>query len=282
MSAPQPGGRALASLFARTSSEGRAALIGYLPAGFPSVPDAVDAMRAMVDGGVDAIEVGLPYSDPLLDGPTIQAAVDQALRRGVTTADVMQTVHLVAQTGAPTMVMSYWNPIERYGVARFADELASAGGCGVITADITPDEAGELRTSSGAAGLDRIFLVAPSSTDQRIALTVEAASGFVYAAAVMGVTGARDQVGSSAQELVHRTKQATALPVCVGLGVSTGEQAAQIGRYADGVIVGSAFVRALLDADTPAKGLERVHALARELRAGVERSRAGDAAGATT
>lgn len=273
MSSSEQRTRALEVLFARTAAAGRAALIGYLPAGFPSVPDAVAAMRAMVEGGVDAIEVGLPYSDPLLDGPTIQAAVDHALSHGVTTTDVMETVRLVAESGAPTMVMSYWNPIERYGVERFARELAAAGGCGVITADITPDEAGEWRAASDAAGLDRIFLVAPSSTDARIDLTVEAASGFVYAAAVMGVTGARDQVGSSAEQLVQRTKNATSLPVCVGLGVSTGEQAAQIGRYADGVIVGSAFVRALLDSDSPAEGVERVGELARELRAGVERSR---------
>lgn len=277
MNTSNPAPRALASMFARTADEGRAALIGYLPAGYPSVPDAVAAMRAMVEGGVDAIEVGLPYSDPLLDGPTIQAAVDDALKRGVTTTEVMETVRQVAVTGAPTMVMSYWNPIERYGVERFADELAAAGGCGVITADITPDEAGPWRSASDAAGLDRIFLVAPSSTAERIALTVEAASGFVYAAAVMGVTGAREQVGPSAEALVQRTKSATTLPVCVGLGVSTGEQAAEIGRYADGVIVGSAFVRALLEAATPAEGVDNVRELARELRAGVERARSAPA-----
>ncbi|MEO8106395.1 MAG: tryptophan synthase subunit alpha, partial [Actinomycetes bacterium] len=153
---------ALSELFERTRAEGRAALIGYLPAGFPSVPGAIEAMQAMVEGGVDAIEVGLPYSDPLLDGPTIQEAVDRALQTGATTLDVLETVRAVADTGVPTMVMSYWNPIERFGVARFARQLAEAGGSGVITADITPEEAGEWLESSQTHQLDRIFLVAPS------------------------------------------------------------------------------------------------------------------------
>ncbi len=259
----------LAELFGRTRAEGRAALIGYLPAGFPTVAGAIEAMHAMVDGGVDAIEVGLPYSDPLLDGPTIQEAVDLALKAGVTTTDVLDTVRAVSATGVPTMVMSYWNPIERFGVQRFARELASAGGVGVITADITPEEAGAWIAASESEGLARIFLVAPSSTTDRIAITADAASGFLYAAAVMGVTGARHEVGSAARELVERTRKATSLPICVGLGVSTGRQAAEIAGFADGVIVGSAFVRALLDAPTPAEGVERVRALAVDLRSGV-------------
>lgn len=259
----------LPALFERTRAEGRAALIGYLPAGFPTVPGAIEAMHAMVDGGVDAIEVGLPYSDPLLDGPTIQEAVDRALTAGVTTTDVLDTVRAVAAAGVPTMVMSYWNPIERFGVERFAHELASAGGAGIITADITPEEAGEWIAASDPVGLDRIFLVAPSSSPERIASTVQATSGFVYAAAVMGVTGAREQVGSAARELVERTRAVTALPICVGLGVSSGAQASEIAEFADGVIVGSAFVRHLLDADSTADGVDRVRALATELRAGV-------------
>jgi tryptophan synthase alpha chain len=259
----------LDDLFAQTRTQGRAALIGYLPAGFPSVDGAVAAMRAMVDGGVDAIEVGLPYSDPLLDGPTIQSAVDSALTAGVTTADVMHTVEQVAQTGAPTLVMSYWNPIERFGVERFARELAEAGGVGTITADIVPEEAGEWITAAERHGLDRVFLVAPSSTEVRIASTTAATSGFVYAAAVMGVTGARAAVGSAARDLVLRTRARTSLPVCVGLGVSTGEQAAEIASYADGVIVGSAFVRLLLDAESADAGIDAVRSLAGELATGV-------------
>jgi tryptophan synthase alpha chain len=261
-------------LFEGTAAQGRAALIGYLPAGFPSVDGAIAAMRAMVDGGVDIIEVGLPYSDPLLDGPTIQRAVDHALRSGTTTVDVMETVRQVAQSGAPTLVMSYWNPIEHFGVDRFASELAAAGGSGVITADITPDEAGPWIAASDEFGLDRVFLVAPSSTDARLHLTTSAATGFVYASAVMGVTGARDQVGPAAEQLVQRTRSVTSLPVCVGLGVSSGEQAEQIAKFADGVIVGSAVVRLMLDADSPSTAASRVRALAEELRAGIDRAAA--------
>ncbi len=260
---------ALDELFVRCRAEGRAALIGYLPAGYPSTPDAIAALEAMVDGGVDAVEVGLPYSDPLLDGPTIQEAVEAALALGVHTDDVLSTVSAVSNTGAPTLVMSYWNPIERYGVEKFAAALAKAGGAGAITADIIPDEAGAWIDASTANGLDRVFLVAPSSTDERIAKTVAASSGFVYAAAVMGVTGARDDVGAAARQLVERTKQTTTLPVCVGLGVSSGAQAAEIAQYADGVIVGSAFVRCLLDATSRSAGVEAVRDLARELAAGV-------------
>lgn len=269
---------ALDDLFEQTRAEGRAALIGYLPAGYPSVAGAIAALEAMVDGGVDAIEIGLPYSDPLLDGPTIQAAVQAALAGGVTTPDVMGTVAAVAQAGAPTLVMSYWNPIERFGVERFAADLAAAGGAGTITADIIPEEADEWITAATHHGLDRVFLVAPSSSDERIKATTEAATGFIYAAAVMGVTGARAQVGQAARNLVERTKAQTAKPVAVGLGVSTGAQAAEIAEFADGVIVGSAFVRLLLDAASVDEGVNAVRELAKELAIGV---RAGAGAAAT-
>lgn len=270
----------LAELFSRTRSEGRAALIGYLPAGFPTVPRAIEAMRAMVEGGVDAVEVGLPYSDPLLDGPTIQVAVDRALAAGTNTLDVFETVRQVAQTGAPTMVMSYWNPIERYGVDAFADALVAAGGAGVITADVTPDASTDWMAATDRAGLARIYMVAPSSTDPRLALTADATNGFLYAAAVMGVTGARHHVGPAARALVSRARAVTTLPVCVGLGVSSGDQAAEIAEYADGVIVGSAFVRALLgasddgSASADTDGVTRVRELATELRHGVNRAAA--------
>lgn len=262
----------LAELFARTRAEGRAALIGYLPAGYPTVPGAVEALHAMVDGGVDAIELGLPYSDPLLDGPTIQAAVEASLASGTTTQDVLDSVRAVAETGVPTLVMSYWNPIARYGVDRFADDLLAAGGAGTITSDVTPDSAPDWMAATQRTGLDRVFLVAPSSTDERLAMTTEACTGFVYVSAVMGVTGARDQVGVAAEGLVARARAVTDKPLCVGLGVSTGEQAAAVARYADGVIVGSAFVQRLLDAERSndrAAGVTAVRDLARELARGV-------------
>lgn len=261
----------LEEAFARTRAEGRAALVAYLPAGYPSVRGGIDALVAMVDAGVDVVEVGLPYSDPLLDGPTIQAAVEAALATGTRTADVLATVEAVARTGAATVVMSYWNPVERYGVARFATELAAAGGAGVITPDLTPEEAGPWLAATSDAGVDPVFLVAPSSTDARIARVAEVSRGFVYAASTMGVTGARDQVSDRAESLVARVRAATSLPVCVGLGVSTAAQAAEVASYADGVIVGSAFVRRLLDAPSAAEGVAAVAALAAELAAGVRR-----------
>lgn len=261
----------LGAAFGRARSEGRAVLVGYLPAGYPTVDGAIGALRAMVDAGVDIVEVGLPYSDPLMDGPTIQRAVDSALRSGTTTADVLRTVDAVASTGAPVLVMSYWNPIDRYGPGPFARDLAAAGGAGVITPDLIPDEADGWLPAARAHALDTVFLVAPSSTDARIAMTAEACRGFVYAASTMGVTGARSEVSSAAAELVARTRSFTDLPVAVGLGVSSGDQAAELAGFADGVIVGSAFVRRLLDATDEASGRTAVAALAAELSEGVRR-----------
>jgi tryptophan synthase alpha chain len=262
---------ALHEAFARARGEGRAALIGYLPSGFPSQAEGIALACAMVQAGVDVVEVGLPYSDPLMDGPVIQAAVHQALTGGSSLANVLGTVEAIAATGAPTLVMSYWNPIERVGVGSFADRLARAGGIGVITPDLPPDEAGAWLAATGAAGLDRVFLVAPSSTDARIAAVAGATTGFVYAASTMGVTGARASVGGGARELVARVRAVTDLPVAVGLGVSTGEQAAEVAGYADGVIVGSAFIQRILDAPDHAAALAAVAELARELAAGVRR-----------
>ncbi|MFL6238450.1 MAG: tryptophan synthase subunit alpha [Actinomycetes bacterium] len=259
----------LAELFARVRAERRAALVGYLPAGFPSDADAIDGFRAMVDAGVDVVEVGLPYSDPLMDGPTIQQAVDAARRAGTTTATVLRTVEAVARTGVPTLVMTYWNPVERYGVDRFARDLSAAGGAGVITPDLLPEEAGPWLAAVGDAALDPVFLVAPSSTDERIAATAQVTRGFLYAASTMGVTGARDAVSDRAAELVARVRKQTDLPIGLGLGVSTGPQAAEVAAYADGVIVGSAFVRCLLDATSPRDGFAALTKLTVELASGV-------------
>ena len=255
--------------FRRAKAEGRAALVGYLPAGFPSYDGAVDALRAITDAGVDLVEIGLPYSDPVLDGPVIQAATQRALAGGTRTRDVLRTVEVVAATGTPVLVMTYWNPVLRYGVAAFARDLAAAGGSGLITPDLIPDEAGEWLTDSG--DLDRVFLVAPSSTPERIASTTAACRGWIYAASTMGVTGARTATSRVAPALVERVRAASDLPVGVGLGVSTGDQAAEVAGYADGVIVGSALVRCLLDAADEAAGVAAVGALTAELAAGVRR-----------
>jgi tryptophan synthase alpha chain len=233
----------------RANDEGRAALVGYLPAGFPSYDGGVEALKALIDGGADVVEIGLPYSDPVMDGVTIQRATEQALAGGLRTKDVLRTVEAVAEHGAtrgvPVLVMTYWNPIERYGAQAFAHELATAGGAGLITPDLVPDEDAEWIDAADKEQLDKVFLVSPSSTDARIALTTAACRGFVYATAVMGVTGARASVSDLAPQLVARTKAATELPVGVGLGVSTADQAAAVASYADAVIVGSAFVKVL-------------------------------------
>ena len=259
----------VSEVFAKAKADGRGVLVGYLPVGFPDVPGSLDAMRAMVEAGVDIVEVGMPYSDPVMDGPTIQAAAEQALRKGVRTRDVLTAVEAVAAAGAPALVMTYWNPVERYGVERFAADLANAGGAGLITPDLIPDEAGEWLAASEAHALDRVFLVAPSSTTVRISSTVAVCRGFVYATAVMGVTGARETTSAAAPTLVERVRAATDLPVGIGLGVSTGAQAAEVAGYADGVIVGSALVRCLLDAPDKASGLKAISALSADLAAGV-------------
>lgn len=260
---------ALTDVLAKAKADNRAALIGYLPVGYPTVDASIEAMKAMLDGGVDAIEVGVPYSDPGIDGPVIQRAVDPAVRAGVGMRDVLRAVEQVAAR-APAVVMTYWNPVDHYGVDAFARDLAAAGGTGAITPDLIPDEAGPWLVASDATGLDRVFLIAPSSTDIRLAATIAACRGFVYAAATMGVTGVRSDVDDAAQRLVARAR--TARPeaaVCVGLGVSTAAQAGEVAAFADGVIVGSAFVRCLLEADDAPAGAAAVGRLAGELAEGV-------------
>ncbi|MCL2455275.1 MAG: tryptophan synthase subunit alpha [Micrococcales bacterium] len=255
------------------SAAGRPALIGYLPVGFPTVAGSVDAARTLIDAGADMVELGVPYSDPVMDGPVIQRAAETALRRGATVRDSLAVVEQVAERGAPVLVMTYWNVVMRYGVDAYARDLAAAGGAGLITPDLIPDEAGEWMAASETHGLDRVFLVAPSSTPERLALTAKATRGFVYAASTMGVTGVRSTVGHQARQLVADTRAAGAERVCVGLGVSTGEHAAQVGAYADGVIVGSVLVRALLDAPDATTGLDRLAQVTAELADGVRRAR---------
>jgi len=239
------GTAALAHTFERCRAQKRAALVGYLPAGFPDQPGSERACASLARHGADIVEVGVPYTDPLMDGPVIQQAAHDALAAGFRFAHLLRCVEAVAGAGAVPVVMSYWNPILRYGVERFAADLAAAGGAGIITPDLIPDEAGSWVDAASTQGLAPIFLIAPSSTDERLQQTTDACRGFVYAASTMGVTGARTSVGSGAKQLVSRARSATNLPVCVGLGVSTGGQAAEVATFADGVIVGSALVAAL-------------------------------------
>src|SRR3954464_4941067 len=265
-------GSQLAGCITAAKGHDRSALIAYLPVGYPDVDASIAAMTAAVEAGADVVEVGVPYSDPGMDGPVFQQAVDAAVRAGVGMRDVLQAVEAVATAGAVPVPMSYWNPIERYGVARFARDLAAAGGAGAITPDLIPDEAAEWIAASDEHDLDRVFLVAPSSTEARLRSTTAACRGFVYAASTMGVTGTRATVGDTAARLGARTRAvAPDLAVCVGLGVSNGDQAAEVAGFADGVIVGSAFVRALLDAPDDAQAAAGAGRLAAELAAGVRK-----------
>lgn len=259
--------------------QGRPALVGYLPVGYPDVAASLKAVRAITEGrdgrGVDLVEIGIPYSDPLMDGLVIQHATTKARARGVRTRDAFAAVEAVAETAATPMVMTYWNLIEAYGVDAFARDLASAGGAGVITPDLPPDDCPEWLEATDAHGLDRIFLIAPSSGQERIALTMRACRGWVYASSVMGVTGARASTSDAAPIIVERARAVDpGLPVGIGLGVSNGEQAAEIGAFADLVIVGSALLKCLdsdgadLDGD-----LARLRLLAGELADGVDRAR---------
>ena len=261
-------------------TEGRGALAGFLHVGYPTVDLSLRALAALTgDGeseGVDLVEVGLPYSDPVIDGVTIQRAGTKALERGVRTRDVFAAVEAVASRGTPAVVMTYWNLIERYGADRFARDLASAGGAGAITPDLTPDEAEEWLAVSDAHDLDRIFLVSPSSTDERLRETVAACRGWVYATSVMGVTGQRAHTSTAAPELVRRVRQIdSSAMVGVGLGVSNGAQAREVTSFADLVIVGSALVKTLLDAEDAGRpeDLTGLHALVADLAAGVRGGR---------
>ncbi|RMI29825.1 tryptophan synthase subunit alpha [Nocardia stercoris] len=253
----------LASTFARCKAEDRAALIGYLPSGYPDLQASIDSCVAMVESGCDIVEVGIAYSDPVMDGPTIQHATEQALAAGVRVRDVFTVVEAISSAGGAAVVMTYWNPVLKYGVDRFARDLNAAGGLGLITPNLIPEEAGEWIAASDAHDLDRIFLVAPSSTEERLAMTLDVSRGFVYASSVMGVTGARDVVSSAAPELSARIRAHSDIPIGVGLGVRDGAQAAEIAAYADGVIVGSALVTAA------GQGLDAVRALTEDLARGV-------------
>ena len=259
--AHSPPGR-LGPLFETCRAQGRAALIGYLPTGYPDVETSIAAMVAM-SGDCDIIEVGVPYSDPGMDGPVIASATEAALQAGVRVRDTLHGVEKISAAGGNAVVMTYWNPVLHYGVDAFARDLAAAGGLGMITPDLIPDEAGDWLAAAESHDLDRIFLVAPSSTPERLARTVEASRGFVYAASTMGVTGQRDAVSQAAPDLVRRVRAISDIPVGVGLGVRSREQAAEIADYADGVIVGSALVSAL------STGLTAVQDLTEALAEGV-------------
>lgn len=248
-------------------AEGRGAFVAYLPAGFPDVATSVEAIVALAEAGADVIELGPPYSDPVMDGLVIQEATQTALANGFRMRDLFTIIREVtARTEVPILVMTYWNLVEQYGVDRYADELVAAGGAGLITPDITPDAAAAWIATSERTGLDRVFLAAPTSTDERLRMIVEASTGFVYTVSTMGITGERAELDAAARRLVERLRAHGADHACVGIGISNAAQVAGVVEYADGAIVGTALVKALRDG-----GVEGLSTLARELSAGTAR-----------
>lgn len=259
--------------------QGRPAFVGYFSLGFPTVDHSFDAMRAIIEGdegrGADMIEIGIPYSDPLMDGIVIQRANARARERGVRTRDALRTAEVVAEAGATPTIVTYWNLIEAYGVDAFARDFANAGGAGLITPDLPADDCDEWIAASDAHGLDRIFLVAPSSTEERLTMTMNRSRGWVYATSVMGVTGVRSETSDAGPIIVERARKADpTIPVGIGLGVSNGDQAAEIGAYADLVIVGSALIRTVeSDGKDMESDLRALRKISGDIAAGVERSR---------
>lgn len=257
--------------FKRAHSENRAALIAYLPAGFPDKAKSIEILKTILENGADLVEVGLPYSDPLMDGPIIQQAVEVALDQKTSIEDCFEVVQEISQFNKPVLIMSYYSPIDKYGVEKFIDNFSRAGGVGVITPDLTVEEAEQWLITTSQSGIARVFVVAPSNSKERLEKVTAQVDGFVYAASLMGVTGTRDQLSKDAKVLVKNLREITELPIAVGLGVSTPEMANQVSQFADGVIVGSAFVRVLLENPDFEIAKEAIAKLTRELRAGVAR-----------
>ena len=263
----------LAQLFKKTQSENRAALIAYIPAGYPTQEGCKAVIDAFADAGVDAIEIGFPYSDPVMDGPTIQEAANTSLNAGTGSKEVFDALAHATNRGIPSVVMTYWNPVEKYGVQEFAASISTNSGSGVITPDLPVDEAAPWTTASHSSKINSIFVVAPSTTDARLEKVTAQCSGFVYAASLMGVTGARTGISAGAKDLVDRIKKVTKIPVAVGLGVSTKEQAREVAKYADGVIVGSAFIKIVQEHGSGRSGLKKIKQLAKSLSEGVRDAR---------
>lgn len=262
----------LKETFTKAKSENRAVLIAYLPAGFPSLDGSIQIINEMFKNGVDVIEVGVPYSDPLMDGPVIQEAVEIALNHKTGIKEVMHVVKKVSENNKPVLTMSYWSPIEKWGIKKYVEEFKNSGGNGVITPDLPPDESDEWIDETDKQHVDRVFVVAPSTSEERLKLVSSKVTGFVYAASLMGVTGTRNQISQSAETLVTRLRKVTDLPVAVGLGVSTPEQAKQVAKYADGVIVGSAFIKLILQTKDLSKSVGAIGQLAKDLARSMHRN----------
>ena len=248
----------------RAKAEGRGAFVGYLPLGFPDLTTSIEAAVTLAENGADVLELGPPYSDPVMDGVVIQEATQAALAAGFRMRDTFTAMReITSRVDVPVLVMTYWNPVLQYGVDRYADDLQAAGGAGLITPDITPDAAGDWIAASRRTGLDRVFLAAPTSSDERLDLVIENSTGFIYTVSTMGITGERAELDAAARTLVGRLRARGAERACVGIGISSAAQVAGVLEYADGAIVGTALVRALREG-----GVERLAEVTRELTAG--------------
>ena len=232
--------------FERLKAKSEKALITFITAGDPNLKASKELIFGLEKSGADIIELGIPFSDPMADGPTIQAASERALKNGITLSDVLKLVREVRKKShVPIILFGYYNPIFIYGVKRFAMDAKDAGADGVLVVDLPPEEAQELKVHTDRNGLDLIFLLTPTSDDNRMRLVAEMASGFIYYVSVAGITGARKELSDTIQKYVKKVRQFTPLPVGVGFGISTPQQAMEVSRYADAVIVGSAIVKVI-------------------------------------
>jgi len=255
-----------ATLLHNLSDKGQHALIGYFPAGYPTVQESVEACVAMCESGIDILELGVPYSDPVMDGLVIQVATEKALANGFKLSMFFELVkQITSRVSTPVLVMSYWNPILQYGVERFARDLKAAGGAGLITPDLIPDEAADWLAYSDELGLDRVFMATPSSSQKRLDEVARLSRGFIYAVSTMGITGAREDLDAKARGVVSGVRNTkTEVPVCVGIGISTADQVSEVNSYADGAIVGSVFIKAYRDG-----GIEELRKTVKQLKGGI-------------
>ena len=257
----------IADTFARLRSEGRPGLVTYTAAGDPDLPRSAEILKALDRAGADVLEVGVPFSDPLADGPVIQRATERALAAGGCLRTALSMIEAVRpHVSAPIVVFSYANPLMRMGVSAFAARAAGAGVDGVLALDLPIEEAGSFRSEMKRADLDTIFLLSPTTTDARIERAAELGSGFLYGISRLGVTGARDTVASGAEALVRRVRQRTSMPIALGFGISRPEHVAQVAAYADAAVVGSALVSTIAEAGSSPDLIDRVEEYVRWLK----------------
>jgi len=264
----------LAETFVGLRRDGRTGLITYTTAGDPDLARSAEILKALDRAGADVLEVGVPFSDPLADGPVIQRATERALAAGATLRGVLDVVKSVRNdVTAPIVIFSYANPLLRMGLTDFADRASEAGVDGVLALDLPIEEADEFRRALAAKGLDTIFLLSPTTTDARIKKAAELGRGFLYGISRLGVTGARDRVASGAEAMVKRIRQHTTMPIALGFGISRPEHVAEVGLYADAAVVGSALVSLIAEASGSPQLLEQVECYIRDLKSACVASR---------